>query len=70
MVIICKYMGKINYIIVGDGITMYSIGEFIRSKRLELNITMNELADKISTSQSAVSLIENDRRIPSIDTLK
>ena len=49
---------------------MYSIGEFIRSKRLELNITMNELADKISTSQSAVSLIENDRRIPSIDTLK
>lgn len=49
---------------------MSSIGDFIKSKRTELNMTMIELSDKIGTSQSALSFIENDRRVPNIETLR
>lgn len=48
---------------------MFSLGKFIKSKRTECNITMEELATKIGTSQSALSLIENDKRMPTIETL-
>ena len=34
---------------------MSSLGDFIKSKRTELNMTMIALADKIGTSQSALS---------------
>jgi transcriptional regulator with XRE-family HTH domain len=49
---------------------MKTIGEIIRSQRQKLNITMNDLADKIGTSQSALSYIENDKRLPNHETLK
>lgn len=49
---------------------MRTLGEIIRSYRQSLNITMNDLADLVGTSQSAISYIENDKRLPHRDTLK
>lgn len=51
-------------------IYLSTIGEFIKLKRMESNITMSDLAEKIGTSQSAMSFIENNKRIPNIETLK
>lgn len=47
-----------------------SIGKIIKNRRIELNITTTELATTIGSSQSAISLIENDRRMPNVETIK
>lgn len=48
---------------------MKSIGEIIRNQRQKLNLTMSELANLIGTSQSALSFIENDKRLPTHETI-
>ncbi|MFK9091726.1 helix-turn-helix domain-containing protein [Bacillus salipaludis] len=48
---------------------MKSIGEIIRNQRQKLNLTMSELANLIGTSQSALSYIENDKRLPTHETI-
>lgn len=48
---------------------MMNLGEIIRSIRTQRNISMNELANMIGTSQSALSMIENGRRTPNLTTL-
>lgn len=48
---------------------MKTLGEIIRSERLERNLTMIDLAEAVGTSQSAISVIENDKRFPSEETL-
>lgn len=41
-----------------------SIGKIIRKRRLEIGMKANELAQKIGVSQSFLSNIENDLKIP------
>lgn len=45
------------------------IGERIRSKRKEANLTVDEVAEKIGLSQSMVSQLERGKAKPSLDTL-
>ncbi|MBK8807729.1 MAG: helix-turn-helix transcriptional regulator [Bacteroidales bacterium] len=49
---------------------MKRIGERIRKKRELLNLNLNELADKVGVSPSALSQIEKSKSFPSILTLK
>ncbi|WP_044895759.1 helix-turn-helix domain-containing protein [Bacillus alveayuensis] len=46
-----------------------NIGERLRRLRKSLNMTTQELADKINISQSYISRFENNRAIPDIDML-
>ncbi|BBN97890.1 helix-turn-helix domain-containing protein [Sporolactobacillus terrae] len=45
------------------------IGERLKLRRKRLNMTTQELADKVSISQSYISRFENDRAIPDVDML-
>ena len=49
---------------------MNRIGERIKKKREQLNLQLNELAEKIGISPSALSQIEKAKSFPSIITLK
>jgi transcriptional regulator with XRE-family HTH domain len=49
---------------------MNRIGERIKKKRVQLNLQLNELAEKIGISSSALSQIEKAKSFPSILTLK
>jgi len=49
---------------------MKRIGERIRKKREILNLNLNELAEKVGISPSALSQIENSKSFPSILTFK
>lgn len=49
---------------------MNRIGERIKKKRELLNLHLNELADKVGISSSALSQIEKSKSFPSILTLK
>ena len=49
---------------------MNRIGERIRKKRELLNLHLNELAEKVGISSSALSQIEKSKSFPSIITLK
>ncbi|MBN1117886.1 MAG: helix-turn-helix transcriptional regulator [Bacteroidales bacterium] len=49
---------------------MNRIGERIKKKRVEFNLQLNELAEKIGISPSALSQIEKAKSFPSILTLK
>ncbi|MBC1457898.1 helix-turn-helix domain-containing protein [Listeria newyorkensis] len=49
---------------------MKLIGDAIKKKRTDIKMKMSDLAIKIGTSQSAISLIENGKRLPNEDTLK
>ncbi|MBC1939174.1 helix-turn-helix transcriptional regulator [Listeria welshimeri] len=49
---------------------MKVIGEAIKRKRTEKRMKMTELAEIVGTSQSAISLIENGKRLPNVNTLK
>ena len=51
-------------------ILMNRIGERIKKKREMLNMQLNELAEKIGISSSALSQIEKAKSFPSIITLK
>ena len=45
------------------------IGSKLRELRLSRGLTTQELADKVSVSQSYISRFENDKAIPDIDML-
>ena len=49
---------------------MNRIGERIKKKREQFNLQLNELADKIGITSSALSQIEKAKSFPSIFTLK
>ncbi len=49
---------------------MNRIGERIKKKREQLNLQLNELAEKVGVSPSALSQIEKAKSFPSIVTLK
>jgi len=49
---------------------MNRIGERIKKRRELQNLHLNELADKVGISSSALSQIENSKSFPSIITLK
>jgi transcriptional regulator with XRE-family HTH domain len=49
---------------------MNNLGEFIRQKREELDISLRELAKKIGVSAAFLSDIELGRRNPSDDVMK
>ena len=49
---------------------MNRIGERIKKKREQLNLKLNELAEKVGVSSSALSQIEKAKSFPSILTLK
>jgi len=44
-------------------------GDKIRSIRTKKNISQTQLAEKLGTSQAAITAIENNKRIPKFDTL-
>lgn len=46
-----------------------SIGQLIKKKRVEQNITQIELAKKVGVSRQTISNWENDRTLPDIDCL-
>ena len=46
-----------------------SIGTEIKRVRESLNMTQQDLADKVGTSQSSVAQMERDRIVPLISTL-
>jgi transcriptional regulator with XRE-family HTH domain len=49
--------------------TMDDIGKRLRSRRLECNMTMKELAEKCKVTSSLISQIENGKIHPSLSTL-
>jgi transcriptional regulator with XRE-family HTH domain len=49
---------------------MTNIGQQIRSKRKQNNLTQAQLAEKIGTTDKAVSNMENSHRLPSLKKLK
>jgi len=49
---------------------MERLGERIRRKREQLHLHLNELAEKVGVSSSALSQIENSKSFPSVVTLK
>ncbi|MFB0557260.1 MAG: helix-turn-helix domain-containing protein [Dehalococcoidia bacterium] len=46
-----------------------SIGQRIRKRRQELNLTQQDLADALGLTPQHISLIEQDRRVPSLLSL-
>lgn len=46
------------------------IGNAVKAARKDKNLTMQELSQEVGLSQSAISMIENGLRHPSIQTLK
>lgn len=49
---------------------MSSLGRTVRRLRKEAGLTQHELASRIGITKSFLSRIENDRRNPSLDTLR
>ena len=49
---------------------MNNFGDYIRKKRLELDLTQSEMADKLGISQNFVAYIEKNERNPSKDVIK
>ena len=47
-----------------------SLGEVLRSKRVETDISLRDLAKRLGLAPSYRSDIENDRRVPSEDVLQ
>lgn len=45
------------------------IGQVIKSKRIQKNLTQNEVAENIGISRNYLSDIENGRYMPSVTTL-
>lgn len=48
----------------------FTLGEYIRDKRIEAGLKLREFARRLDVTPSYVSDIENDRRIPSEDVLQ
>ena len=46
-----------------------SFSEILRKKRLALNLSQEKLADKSGLSMRSISLLENNKRQPSISTI-
>ena len=47
-----------------------SLGEVLRGRRVELDITLRDLAKQLGIAPSYLSDIENDRRVPSQEVLE
>lgn len=47
-----------------------TLGETIREKRLQVDISLRELAKRLDITPSYLSDIENDRRVPAEEVLK
>jgi transcriptional regulator with XRE-family HTH domain len=47
-----------------------SLGEGLRCKRVEMDISLRDLAKKLGLAPSYLSDIENDRRVPSEEVLQ
>lgn len=46
------------------------IGELIKKKRLEQNLTQSDLAEMVHISQGTLAQYETGRRVPKVDTVK
>lgn len=53
-----------------DGYENFKIGEMLRQARLEKGLTQEELADKVGTTKSYISKIENNIKEARISTLQ
>ena len=49
---------------------MVQIGELIKEKRLEQNLTQSELAEMVHLSQGTLAQYETGRRVPKVETVK
>jgi transcriptional regulator with XRE-family HTH domain len=47
-----------------------SLGDVVRCRRIEINISLRDLAKKLAIAASYLSDIENNRRVPSEDVLE
>ena len=46
-----------------------NIGEQIKSRRIELNMTQSELADRLSVTRAAVSNWETEKNYPDLQVI-
>jgi DNA-binding XRE family transcriptional regulator len=53
-----------------SGYDLFKIGELIHDTRIELGMTQEELADKVGTTKSYISKIENNLKEARISTLQ
>ena len=53
-----------------DGAILRQIGEFIKSTRIDQNLTQGELANKAALSRSTISLVERGENISLTNLLK
>lgn len=53
-----------------DGFEAFKIGSLIHDTRLELGMTQEQLAEKVGTTKSYISKIENDLKEARISTLQ
>jgi len=53
-----------------DGFEAFKIGSLIHDTRIEMGMTQEQLADKVGTTKSYISKIENDLKEARISTLQ
>lgn len=53
-----------------DGYTLFKMGHLIKEARLEKGLTQEELADRVGTTKSYISKIENNVKEARISTLQ
>lgn len=64
-------MNDISYnLAFGDTAILKRIGEFIKSKRIDQNLTQDEVADRAAISRSTLSLAERGENIALTNLLK
>lgn len=64
-------MNDLSYIIsLSDTAIIREIGKFIKRKRIDRNLTQDEVADKAAVSRSTLSLMERGKNTALINLLK
>lgn len=51
-------------------ISMLTFGEAVRFLRLRQDLTLRELAEMTNVKEPMLSLLENNKRLPSIETVR
>lgn len=63
-------MNDISYNSYSDAAILRNIGEFIKVKRVDQNLTQDEVSDRAAISRSTLSLAERGENIALINLLK
>jgi len=64
-------MNDLSYIsLLSDIAILKEVGKFVKAKRIELNLTQNEIAKRAAISRSTLSLLERGENIALTNLLK